>query len=242
MRRHCPATSSTPLPPTETPTPTTPPIQTPTETTPPVTETPPPSGSGEASGSFTVDQLLAIDSNTASCDGAPFAEECADATKAAPFIGASFDKYGITSAGEKAALISLILFETGSLKYDRNHFPEPGRPGQGTRNLMMWPGVYQYATTLAETSAEAMSLAPSQDAAGDDVKNQVRALVLKDEFSFASAAWYYKTNCGDKQDIVDGLKAGTQAGWEQYITQCVFTTVTGDRQSSWQKALEVLNK
>jgi hypothetical protein len=238
-RRQCaPSSTIAPPPPTTTDAP-----EAPSSTSDPAppteTSTPPPSSGGS---SITAEQLIAIDAAVASCDNEPIAGECRDAKEAAPFINASFDKYEITSVGEKAALLSLIFFETGALKYDRNHFPAPGRPGQGTRNLMMFPGVWQYASTLPETADKAKALLPSgnADSATDEQKNAVRELVLGDELSFASAAWYYKTNCGNDAAIVEGLKAETQAGWEAYITKCVYTTAAPERQTSWAKALEVL--
>ena len=85
---------------------------------------------------------------------------------------------------------------------------------------MMFPGVWQYASTLPETAEKAKALLPSgnADSATDEEKNAVRELVLVDDLSFASAAWYYKTNCGSNSAIVDGLKAETQAGWEAYVS------------------------
>jgi len=230
-----PATTDAPAPPESTP-------EVPSSTSDPAppTETSAPPSSGGSS--ITAEQLIAIDAAVASCDNEPIAGECRDAKQAAPLINASFDKYEITTVGEKAALLSLIFFETGALKYDRNHFPAPGRPGQGTRNLMMFPGVWQYASTLPETADKAKEILPSgnADSATDEQKNAVRELVLVDDLSFASAAWYYKTNCGKDTAIVEGLKAGTQAGWEAYITKCVYTTAAPERQTSWAKTLEVL--
>jgi len=75
--------------------------------------------------------IIAIDPTTASCSGASFPEECADAKTAAAALNSSFEKYNITSIGEVSALVAYTLFESGSYKYKQNHFP--GRPGQGTR-------------------------------------------------------------------------------------------------------------
>jgi hypothetical protein len=82
--------------------------------------------------SLTAANLIAIAPATASCDGAPFADECADATQAATALNKAFDTYKITSKGERAAIVAYELFESGSFKYKKNHFP--GRPGQGTRS------------------------------------------------------------------------------------------------------------
>jgi hypothetical protein len=54
---------------------------------------------------ITAEQLTTIAPETASCSGAPFPEECADADTAATALNKSFDTYGIKTAGEKAALL-----------------------------------------------------------------------------------------------------------------------------------------
>ena len=70
---------------------------------------------------LTVEQLSAIAPSTAACNAtASFAEECRDATQAVPQINAGFDKFSIETIGEQAAILSLMLFETGNLKFDRN--------------------------------------------------------------------------------------------------------------------------
>lgn len=57
--------------------------------------------------------------------------QCRTAAQAAEPLIASFDRYNITSAAEKAAIISLIALESGEFVYQRNVFP--GRPGQGSK-------------------------------------------------------------------------------------------------------------
>jgi hypothetical protein len=82
---------------------------------------------------LTADQIVTISPKSSSCDGAPAPEECATAAQAAPFISDSFQTYQVTSPAEQAALISLMAFETGDFKYNRNHFP--GVTGQGSTCL-----------------------------------------------------------------------------------------------------------
>ena len=86
----------------------------------------------ETPGSLTAANLIAISPATASCSGASFPDECADATQAATALNKAFSTYKITSKGEKAAIVAYELFESGDFKYKKNHFP--GRPGQGTRS------------------------------------------------------------------------------------------------------------
>jgi hypothetical protein len=79
---------------------------------------------------ITSDQILAISPNSSTCDNPPAEGECATAEQAAPFISDSFVTYAIDNVAEQAALISLMAFESGDFKYNRNHFP--GVAGQGS--------------------------------------------------------------------------------------------------------------
>ncbi|KAL0952145.1 hypothetical protein HGRIS_008761 [Hohenbuehelia grisea] len=187
----------------------------------------------------------------ASCNAlAPFADECRTAEQAAPFVNQAFVDYNITSRGEKAAMLSLMLFESGNFRFDKNHFPAPGRPGQGTRNLMAFPFVHQYAVDSPATREQALSLAgpdPTDPKIDNATMNAVRELVLGDAMSFASAMWFYKASgpdrvgCTGNKTLVDGLVAETRKGWEAFISGCVFTTVTEERAAVWNTTLSVLS-
>jgi len=199
-------------------------------------------------GQITASQLIQISPASESCNpSSQFPDECRTAAQAAPFINQAFSDYNITSLGEKVALLSLMLFETSGFEFDTNHFP--GTPGQGTRNMMSFTFVLEYALDTPAVASQASALVgggPSNPAITADTQNAVRSLVLSDELSFASAMWFYtqsgpdKAGCTGNQTIVDGLQAATQEGWENYIEQCVFTTVTPDRQAIWQSTLAVL--
>jgi hypothetical protein len=199
----------------------------------------------------TAAQLIQFAPQSVSCNAtAEFADECRNATQAAPFINQGFAQFGIDSAGEKAALLSLMAFETNDFQFDRNHFPAPGRPGQGTRNLMMYPFVLDYALDTPSVAAQAQVVSQGKNGTdptvSDDTKNAVLALVLVDDLSFASAMWFYKrsgpqkTGCAANATIVQGLQSQTRAGWELFITSCIFTTVTDDRASVWENAIAAL--
>lgn len=85
----------------------------------------------------------------------------------------------------------------------------------------MFPFVAQYALNTTSTQAQAQELLAPFTANNtdlndvpDDTKNEVLGLMLADEtLSFASAGWFLKNSglCGD--DIIQGLRAGTEAGW-----------------------------
>lgn len=196
----------------------------------------PPADTTDCSISITPEQLTAIDPNTASCTGAAFPAECADASTAAPAISAAFAKYGITEPGVQAALLGIMLYESGSFKFNHNHFPTPGRPGQGTRNMQMAPFNEKYAATLFDADAIAKAKA---GAGSQDPTDAVLALINANaEDSFGSAAWYLTTQC--PASIQKGLEDGSSAGWDAYLVQCVKTTHDAGRDPSWTAAKKVL--
>jgi hypothetical protein len=66
-------------------------------------------------------QLIKIAPNSKTCDpAAQAADECRNATQAAPLINAAHNQFGINTKGEMAALVSLQAFESGQFKFDRN--------------------------------------------------------------------------------------------------------------------------
>ncbi|KAH7399369.1 hypothetical protein BKA66DRAFT_451637 [Pyrenochaeta sp. MPI-SDFR-AT-0127] len=177
--------------------------------------------------------LIAIAPATASCTGADFPQECADASQAATAINKSFKTYGITSTGEQAALVAYMLFESGNFKYSKNHFP--GRPGQGTRMMAMPPFVKLYATSAV--GAEAVTAAEA--AGGDAALNAVLALVNSDdEKSFGSAAWFLSSQC--TAEVRAGLAAETVDGWHNFLTECVGTTAATERDEPWVAAKQIM--
>ncbi|KAF3932565.1 hypothetical protein ABW20_dc0105291 [Dactylellina cionopaga] len=191
--------------------------------------------------SVTEDIIVGIAPDTASCANRDsFAGECRTAKQAAPFIAQSFSKYKIETVGEAAAILSIMLYESGGFQYNRNHFPEPGRPGQGTKAMLMPNFIVAYAQTFGSTD----SIAPKLNAGNindqsDDIKNKVLALVQGDDKTFGSAAWFYATNCSDS--IKAGLRQSpvTIAAWQQYIEKCVVTGVE-DRQAGFVAAVKGL--
>ncbi|KAJ7624142.1 hypothetical protein B0H17DRAFT_963938 [Mycena rosella] len=120
-----------------------------------------------------------------------FPGECRTAKQAAPFVNQAFRDFGIVTAGEKAALLSLMLFESGGFEFDINH--SLNTPVQWTRNLMTFPFILQYALDTPSVAAQAQALvgATAVDAVAPDTRNAVRALVLPDPLSVASAMWFY---------------------------------------------------
>ncbi|KAI4846637.1 hypothetical protein E4T44_04952 [Aureobasidium sp. EXF-8845] len=77
--------------------------------------------------------IITIAPQSTNCTGASYPVECATATEASPWINLAFHTFGIRPFGTQAALLSLMLYESGSFKYNINHYS--GVPGQGTRNM-----------------------------------------------------------------------------------------------------------
>jgi hypothetical protein len=178
--------------------------------------------------------LVRIAPTTASCAGASFPEECADATRAARAINKSFETYGISSFGERAGLVAYMLFESGNFTYNRNHFP--GRPGQGTRMMAMPTFVKPYAESVAGADAVAKAEAAGGDAGLDAV---LRLANCNDEKSFGSAAWFLSTQC--IAPVRAGLASGGMVGWHNFLTACVGTTVATERDTLWLATTHFMN-
>ena len=184
----------------------------------------PRSGSSDAAS-----QLLAIAPTSNSCSNAPAEGECATASQAAGFLIPAFAKYGIVSPWEIASVLSLIAFESADFKYNINHFP--GRAGQGTRNMQMGSFNLLYAQSIPELAGKANSIAGT----GDEQLNAVRALVLPEQYSWGSAAWFLTTQCAPS--VRSQMQAGGQQAFQAYMG-CVGTSATGDRLAYFTRAMQ----
>ncbi|KAF3165899.1 hypothetical protein TWF225_001353 [Orbilia oligospora] len=170
-------------------------------------------------------------------------EECATAKHAAPFITEAFKKYEINTIGEAAAILSLMMFETGNFQFNTNHFGMGGkpRPGQGTRNQMSPNFIVEYAQTFGSTDSISPGITPANiNDQTDEVKNKVLALVLGDDRTWASGAWFYK-NYAPCTAIMPALQKEpvSRQAWRDYITKCVETTVAS-RGASFEAAVVAL--
>lgn len=179
-----------------------------------------------------VAQLILIAPTSNSCTGASFPAECTvSSSTVVTAIVDSFVKYNISTAMEQVALLSWMAFESGDFKYNANHFPAPGRPGQGTRAMLMPNFVAEYAASLPELK-DAVSRA-----GGDPAK--VLALVQSDEYAFGAAAWFYKTHCTVSQK--EQVRNRGKQGWEDgFVTGCVQTSLSDDRTVYWDRTAQAL--
>ena len=177
-------------------------------------------------------QYIAPTSNT--CAGAANANECAVASPAVvQAIVNGFVKYGVTTAPEQAALLSWMIYESAEFKYNQNHFPAPGKPGQGTRCMMSPTFVKEYALSIPELKAKV----PTGSAPTD--QSATLALVQPDQYSFAAASWYYNAHCSDAQK--KQVQAGGQNNWATaLISGCINTAIDDKRVAYWKRACEAL--
>jgi hypothetical protein len=187
-----------------------------------------------AAGETAAEMLLQIAPNSASCADTSSTSECRTNVQAAPYLIQAFIDYGITNVHEMAAVLSTIAYETADFKYNVNQFPAPGTPGQGTRNMQSAGYNFLYAQSIDTLKSSVVAIAASASALTTDAqKNAVRALVLPDEYSWASGAWFLTTQCSST--IRAALQAGGQAAWETYLTGCLGTSVS-DRLPYWTRA------
>ncbi|KAI9040937.1 uncharacterized protein KD926_007611 [Aspergillus affinis] len=176
---------------------------------------------------LTAQQIEAIAPTSNTCDGAPIPEECATSEQAALNIAKSFETYEVTSPAEQAAVIGLMAFESGDFKYNHNQ----GNPGQGTRNMQSPAFNAQYAASLTSIADQAVALAA-------DPVGLLNLLVGDETIDFGSGAWFLTTQC--TPDVRTQLQTGSAAGWAAFVSGCVGTDASGDRQAYWQRAAEAL--
>ncbi|KAI0996017.1 hypothetical protein K3495_g12164 [Podosphaera aphanis] len=179
---------------------------------------------------ISVSQLLKIAPSSESCPSPP--GECATSSQAVPFLNNAMSKYGITTPGEKASILALIAFESDNFKYNTNHFPAPGHPGQGTRNMQSAAFNLEYIKSIPDLASQTSytsteGLSPTQ-------LNEIRALVLPDEYTWATGAWFLtqQKSCADARTA---LQAGNDNGFTAHM-QCVGVSPTEERLAYWRAA------
>jgi hypothetical protein len=172
------------------------------------------------------DIIAAIMPTSTSCSSASgnFASDCRTASQAAEPLITAMVTYNLKSAGQIAAVLALVGFESVDLKYKHN--VSPGRPGQGTSAMLMPDNVAKYAASIPE-------LGSAVAAAGGDVA-KVLELVVDDKYTFGAAAWWLTSQC--KPEVVEGLKDATDAAWAAYMG-CVGVDATdANRLQYWARA------
>ncbi|KAJ2780582.1 hypothetical protein H4R18_003377 [Coemansia javaensis] len=163
--------------------------------------------------------------DAARCQAGP--GECATNAQAAAAISRAIQKYGVTARGEVVALVALMAYESDSWTYNINHFP--GRAGQGTRAMLMYPYVLPYARALHSAQVSDAAAATADDA----TMNSVRGLVLNDDDSFGSAFWFLVTTAPQYHASASRLRDGNLDDFKSYVVDAVGGTWDDGRESTW---------
>ncbi|KAJ2310538.1 hypothetical protein H4R23_003430 [Coemansia sp. Cherry 401B] len=152
---------------------------------------------------------------------------CANNKRAVAALNAAAQKYGITERSEMVAVVALMAFESGSWQYNVNLYP--GRPGQGTKAMLMYDFVYAYAKQLYPSQVQDAW----QSSTDTDTMNNVRALVLGDDDSFGAGFWYLTTKAAEYHNS-GKLKDGDLASFQDYCTSAVGASWDSERQAVWE--------
>jgi len=174
------------------------------------------------------DAILAIAPTSNSCANEPAQGECVTNVDAAPHLINAMVANGLYQYGQIAAVIANMAFETSDFKYNINH--NPGRPGQGTRNMQL----IKYNVMYARSKDELKDKVPEgdADAMSDDDKNKVLNMLRVPEYDYDTGAWFLKTQCD--ASVMDLLATNPDQGWAAFQTCCDVSG--GERDAYWTRA------
>ena len=166
------------------------------------------------------DKILAVAPPSRTC--AANLPECRTAAQATEPIAKSFATYQICDPSAQAALVATMALESANFQYSHN--VSPGRPGQGTRSMMMPNFVLQYAAAL-------------KVGGGGDAAATLKLLQANPEWDFGSAAWYLSSQsaCQGARDL---FRQKSPQAWPTYVTQCLGTTMSPERTEYHERALK----
>ena len=196
-------------------------------------------------GDITAAQVLAAAPETGSCSGS--GGECSNADTAAKALNDAFTTYGLKTLGQKCGMIAYMSFESGGFKWNTNQVP--GRPGQGTKSMLMFPHLYNFAKSFPELQGAVAQNSPDGKLAevtfdnekmfSDSAKNTIRALVLGDKYTFKGAPWYltsYPAATCDKNQLSNGFQGFVAT----MGSPCYYVTIDDGRKASWCKAIKAV--
>ncbi|KAJ1852605.1 hypothetical protein GGH12_002999 [Coemansia sp. RSA 1822] len=175
-----------------------------------------------------LDRAIPTRAGSNGCASVADQSECAINDNAAKAITNAMAKYNVKQRGEVVALISLMAYESASWEYNTNHFP--GRPGQGTRAMLMYNFIHTYAQALYPDKVAASSA----NSESTNVLNGVRALVLNNNDSFGAAFWYLTTVAKEYHGNTNKLRSGNIDDFKAYIEGGVHTTWDDQRAQIWK--------
>lgn len=182
--------------------------------------------------------IQSIAPQSGSCENAPRPSECRTAAQALVPIVNSINQYAVNTREEMAAIISLMAFESGDFKY---RTPVNQVSGKGCRNMQSATFNILYAQSIPSlaTSVQAITQGATVTSLSPTQLNQVLAkLTDNDDYDFGSAAWFLTSQCS--ATIRKGLQTGGRAGWLAYVSNCIGTTPTNDREAYYLRAVTAL--
>lgn len=214
------------------------------------TKLPPPTtqpGKFDASvqlGDLTPAQVLAFAPESGTCSGV----ECSSPEVAAKALNEAFATYGLTTLGQKAAMCAYMGLESVGFSYNINHFP--GNPGQGTKSMMAFAHLYNFAASFPELKAAVAQNSPggvigqvnygnAEAFVPKETKNKIRELVLGPDYTFKSGPWYltsYAAATCDKTQLNNGYQ-GFVATME---APCFYVAMDASRKDRWCKTVKAL--
>ncbi|KAJ2850643.1 hypothetical protein IWW36_001754 [Coemansia brasiliensis] len=169
--------------------------------------------------------------NFASSSG--ISDECALNSAAVSPINKAIRKYKVASRGEIVATLAWMLYESDNWKYNINHFP--GNIGQGTRTMMSWNYVSQYAKQLHPNEYEQAVGSSGDDvsSANNSTKTAVIDLVLNNDDSFGAGFWYLTTQAPSFHNNPSKLRDGNMQDFQEYVQSGIVTSWNSDREAIW---------
>ena len=180
-----------------------------------------------------------------------FAPNCPDSEAAASALNDAFRAYGLDTLGQIAGLTAYMAYESGDFVYDKNVFP--GRPGQGTKCMLMFPHLYNFAISFPELKPQVLNLSPDgaktttgvtssnyEELFDPDTENKIRELVVSgDKYTYKCAAWFVTSYPGatcDKTVLNSGLE-----GFKETMNTCFYAAINDDRISKWCATAKALS-
>ncbi|RKP37281.1 hypothetical protein BJ085DRAFT_11434, partial [Dimargaris cristalligena] len=143
--------------------------------------------------------------------------ECTVPETAVGLLNDSFKEYNVNSAGQQAALIAIMNFESSGFAYKTNLNPD--NHGQGTYSQMQYPAIEGYVLSVPALKTKYDSLTKTVTDE-NTLKDEVLKLAIADQYVFGAAAWYLKKSGKCDESVWSALDKGDDAGFTKYI-QCV---------------------
>ncbi|KAJ1977618.1 hypothetical protein H4R35_002223 [Dimargaris xerosporica] len=185
----------------------------------------------------TLDQLKASMLKAAKTDcskATKHKEECRTLDQALGPLNDSFAKYGLKARGQVAAVLSILDFESEGFQFSTNLVNK----GQGTFAQLMYPHIKTYAQSIPELKAKLDEIAQTDSSlASDKSMDAVLKLVIVDDYSFASAAWFLAQSPECPRDTMKTLESETEDAYKTYLEKCIQTTVTDERIKGWKHTM-----